>query len=418
MPLGLRFLMIALLACAPTAAQDWPQFRGPTGDGLSSTTGIPIHWTATEHVAWKTPIPGRGWSSPVLAAGRIYLTTATRDADPDDDSQAISLRALCIDAATGQIVWNVEVFRPDSAVARQMHTKNSLASCTPIIDGDRLYVHFGHMGTAALDSDGNIFWRQQRVTYPPVHGNGGSPALVDDLLVFSCDGASIPFIAVLDRTSGDVRWRTPRDTPARKTFSFSTPTVIEVDGASQIISAGSGFVGAYNPRDGREIWRVTYGPGYSVVPRPVFAHGLLFVCTGYDEPSLLAINPNDATGDATDDHIIWSRGKGAPLTPSLLVVGNELYSVTDNGVATCLDARSGDVRWTKRLGGDFSASPVGADGHIYFLNEEGTIYVIRAGKTYELLATNDLAERALASPAITNGAIIFRTESHLWRIEE
>ncbi len=408
-------LTIVLLACVPSAAADWPQFRGPNGDGLSTATGVPIHWTATENVDWKTPIPGQGWSSPILAAGRLYLTTATGDAEADEP---VSLRAVCVDAATGRIVWNVEVLRPDTEAAGQVHSKNSLASSTPVVDGNRLYVHFGHMGTAALDLDGNVVWRQQNVTYDPMHGNGSSPVLVDDLLVFNCDAASNPFVVALDRATGDVRWRTPRKTPARSKFSFCTPIFIEVDGRKEIVSPGSGYVAAYNPKDGRENWRVKYGEGYSVVPRPIFAHGLIFVSSGFMQPKLLAIDPHAAAGDATDEHIVWSRERGAPLTPSPLVVGDELYLVSDNGIATCVDARSGDVHWTKRLGGDFSASPVAAEGRIYLQNEEGVIYVVRADKTYELLATNDLAERALASPAIADGALIVRTESHLWRIKQ
>lgn len=419
MPAIVRTLVLLLLAGSNSLAQDWPQFRGPTGDGISSATGVPIEWTATENIAWKTPIPGQGWSSPVLADGRLYFTTAVGKADSDDEEAdgTISLRVLCVDAATGRIVWNEEVFRPDAEIAKQMHSKNSLASPTPIVDGDRIYVHFGHMGTAALDRDGKIVWRQQEITYKPTHGNGGSPVVVDDVIVFSCDAASDPFVVALDRQSGDVRWRTPRNTPAQKKFSFGTPTVVDVDGRRLVVSAGSGFVGAYDPRDGREIWRVRYGEGYSVVPRPVFAHGLLFVCSGFNTPSVIAIDPRGADGDVTDDNVVWSRDRGAPLTPSPLVVGDEIYVVSDNGVATCLDARTGDVHWTKRLGGDFSASPVSAEGRIYFQNEEGVVYVVRAAKEYELLATNEFGERALASPAVIQGALIFRTESHLWRIE-
>ncbi len=278
-------LSLALMTAGTCTANDWPQFRGPSGDGISTAANVPVEWTAEDNVAWKTPIPGSGWSSPVVANGRIYLTTATGEADD------VSLRTVCLDAADGKIIWNVEVFHPKPDAARQVHTKNSRASSTPIVTGDRLYVHFGHMGTAALDLSGNIVWQQQSVTYPPVHGNGGSPVLAGDVLVFSCDAASDPFVAALDRNDGEVRWRTPRNTPAGKKFSFSTPLVIDVDGGEQVISAGSGFVGAYDPQDGREIWRVRYGEGYSVVPRPVFANETLFVASGFNRPSILAIDP-------------------------------------------------------------------------------------------------------------------------------
>jgi outer membrane protein assembly factor BamB len=407
-------LIAALILSSTCVANDWPQFRGPTGDGISTAAGVPVEWTADDNVAWKTPIPGSGWSSPVIAGGRLYLTTATGDADSGD----VALRAVCLNAADGQIIWNVEVFRPKPDAARQAHTKNSLASSTPIVTEDRLYVHFGHMGTAALDLAGNIVWQQQSVTYPPVHGNGGSPVLVGDVLVFSCDAASDPFVAALDRNDGNVRWRTPRNTTAGKKFSFSTPLVIEVDGEKQVISAGSGFVGAYDPEDGREIWRVRYGEGYSVVPRPVFAHDTLFVSSGFNRPSILAIDPKGARRDATASNVLWTHERGAPLTPSMIVAGEELYMVADNGVATCLDARTRQTHWTKRLGGDFSASPIWAEGRVYFLSEEGTTHVVKADKSYELLATNELGERSLASPAVDDGALYIRTESHLWRISK
>jgi outer membrane protein assembly factor BamB len=404
-------MLLVLFAIEPSLASDWPQFRGPSGDGISKATNVPTHWTTTENVAWKQAIPGSGWSSPVLSRGKLFLTTAVTD-----ERDAVKLRAICMDAADGRIVWNVEVFSPDPSSTQQMHSKNSLASPTPIVDGDRLYIHFGHMGTAALDLDGNIVWRQTALAYHPRHGNGGSPLLVGDSLYVSCDGMENPFLAALDRTNGQVRWQTARNTTAQKTFSFSTPTLIEVDGTPQIISAGSGLVGGYDPQDGREIWRVTYGEGYSVVPRPVWADGLLFIGTGFDRPVLMAVDPKGAQGDATQTHVAWSHEKGAPLTPSVLVVGDDLYAVSDNGVASCLDARTGKVHWTKRLGGDFSASPVLAEGRIYFQNEAGVTSVVKAGKAFELIATNDLQERTLASPVPTDNAIFLRSESHLWRI--
>ncbi len=399
-----------LCATAVTAA-DWPEFRGPTRDGVSTAKNVPVEWSATENIVWNQEIPGSGWSSPVLVDGKLYLTTATGTADAGD----VSLRAICVDAKDGRILWDVEAIRPDVEAAKIMHEKNSLASATPIVDSGRVYVHFGHMGTAALDLAGNVLWRQTDLKYTPMHGNGGSPTLVDGLLVFSGDGDKEPFIAALDSSTGALRWKVPRVTDAGKTFSFCTPIVIEVDGAKQIISPGSGMAGAFDPRDGRELWRVNYGQGFSVVPRPVFADGLLYLCSGFMRANLIAVNPQGAAGDATETNVVWKYDRGVPTTPSVLVLGDEVYFVSDNGVATCLDAKSGEVRWTERLGG-FSASPVYADGRVYFTNEDCTTYVVRAGRGYELLATNELGERALASPAVDDGAIYLRTASHLWRI--
>jgi outer membrane protein assembly factor BamB len=272
------------------------------------------------------------------------------------------------------------------------------------------------MGTAALDLDGKILWKQTSIKYSPVHGNGGSPAFVDGLLIFGCDGASDPFLIALDAKSGEVKWKSPRNTPAKSQFSFSTPLLVKVDGVEQLITPFSGFVGAYEPRTGEEIWRSGYGEGYSVIPRPVYAHGLLFVSSGYDRPVIYAVNPKGAKGDVTDSAIAWQQAKGAPNTPSMLAVGDELYVVSDAGIATCFDAKSGKTHWSERLGGGFSASPVFAEGKIYFQNEEGVGYVVKAGTEFQLLAKNELGERTLASPAVLDNTILIRSASALWRI--
>jgi len=392
------------------AANDWPEFRGPTAQGISDAKNVPVHWSATSNIVWKTPIPGEGWSSPVLADGKVYLTTAVTD------STNRSLRALCVDAKGGGILWNVEVFQPEADATQQIHKKNSLASPTAIVRDGRVYVHFGHLGTAALDLSGKTLWRQTDLKYPPMHGNGGSPALVGDQLIFSCDGESDPFLVALDARTGKVRWKSPRNTMAARTFSFSTPLAIDVDGTTQIISPTSGFVAGYDPKDGREIWRARYPEGFSIITRPVFAHGLLFVSSSYMKPVLYAVRPTGAKGDATDTHIAWSHTKGAPNTPSPIVVGDEIYFVSDSGIATCLEAQTGNLHWSERLGGGFSASPVLAEGRLYFQNEEGVGTVLKAGKTFEVLAKNDLGERTLASPAVADHTLYLRSKSHLWRI--
>lgn len=413
-------------AADAAAAKDWPQFRGPTGQGVSTATGVPVEWGPDKNVAWKTPIGGKGWSSPVLSGGRLYLTTAV-----GDPGAGMSLRAVCVDAAAGKVLWDVEVFKPDPAAAGTMHGKNSPASPTPIVWGDWLYVHFGHMGTAALDAEsGKVRWRQTELKYPPLHGNGGSPALVGDgdtgglTLIFSCDGLQDPFVAGLDAKTGRVKWKTPRNSGAKRTFSFSTPLAINagdrVHEKVQVIIPGSGMVAAYDPADGREIWRVKYDEGYSVVPRPVYAPdlGLVFMSTAFDTPVVYAIRPAGAKGDVTDTHVAWTHRKGGPATPSPLLVGDELYFVSDNGIATCADAKTGKPHWTERLDGGFSASPVAAEGRVYFQNEGGVGYVVKAGKQFELIAENDLGERSLASYAVTDGALFIRTEGHLWKIAD
>ena len=215
-----------------------------------------------------------------------------------------------------------------------------------------------------------------------MHGNGGSPALVDDALVFSCDGASDPFVVALSKLTGAVLWQANRQSDATKTFSFSTPLVITVKGQKQMISPGSNVVCAYDPKNGREIWRVRYD-GYSVIPRPVYGHGLLFIGTGFDRPTVMAVRP-EGQGDVTETHVAWKVTRGAPNTPSLLLVGDELFMVADSGMVSCLDARTGSTHWQERIGGNCSASPFHANGRIYLQTEEGLGVVLAAGKGRKL----------------------------------
>ncbi len=408
--IAFAMMLVAIGSLVPAAwAQDWPQFRGPTGQGISTAKDVPVKWSATSNVAWKTAIPGKGWSSPVVADGKVYLTTA--------GGGPVGLYAVCLDAATGKILWNTEVFQPDPKAARTMHQKNSPASATPVVTADRLYVHFGHLGTAALDLTGKVLWTQQTLKYSPVHGNGCSPVLVDKELVFSCDGQSDPFLVALDAGTGKINWKTPRNTTVRKTFSFCTPLVIEVDGSREIISPCSGLVGGYDPADGHEMWRVRYGEGYSVVPRPIYSHGLLFLSSGFDLAVLYAINPAGAKGDATRSAVAWTSNKGAPHTPSVVASGDEIYFISDKGLATCADQKTGKVYWEHNFTGGFSSSPVLAEGRVYFQNETGTGYVIKASTTFEQLAENPLDERSLASYAVTDGALFIRTEGDLFRVK-
>jgi outer membrane protein assembly factor BamB len=403
---GLLFFGLANL----TRAEDWPDYRGPTGQGHYAGNGLPVEWSTTKNVAWKQPIAGMGWASPIVLKGRVYLTTAVPAEDSKKKDQ--SLCAVCLDAATGKRHWQTEVFHQDGKKAPPIHKKASHASPSPLTDGERLYVHFGHQGTACLDLAGNVLWRNTELHYAPVHGNGGSTILVGDRLIFAVDGGDKQFMVALDKTTGKVAWRTDRHCEAPKKFSFGTPLAITVAGKTQVVCPFSHGVAAYDPMDGAEIWRVQTD-GYSVIPRPVFGHGLVYLSSGYDRPTLLAIRP-DGKGDVTDSHIAWSTTKGAPHTPSPLLVGDELYTISDTGNASCVDARTGKVHWQKRVEGNFSASPMYADGKIYLQSEEGVGTVLRAGKKYEVLAENPMAERTFASYAAADGAIFLRTETMLY----
>jgi len=382
-------------------ASDWPQFRGPTGQGTSDEHGLPLNWGETTNVRWKVPIPGKGWSSPVIQGDRIWLTTATEDGK--------SLRAISVDRNTGAILQNVEVFRLKSA--KLTNSKNSFASPTPIIDGDHVYIHFGAFGTACLTQSGEVVWKTKLDYDNGQHGTGGSPVLYDDLLIISCDGNDIQYVVALDKLTGKVRWKKSREGYQ----AYTTPLILKLADGDQVISPGAFRAVSYDPRNGKELWQVTYGEGFSNVPRPVYGDGLVFICTGFQQPSLLAVRI-DGKGDVTKSKVAWKLDRGVPLTPSPLLVGNELYLVTDNGIATCIDAKTGKENWRARLGGNHSASPIYADGRIYFLSEEGESVVIAPGKELKHLATNQLDGRTLASMAVAGGSIFVRSETHLYRI--
>jgi outer membrane protein assembly factor BamB len=409
--LAILFLVWSVSA-ATSHGEGWSEFRGPTGQGHVLDGALPTTWSKDKNVVWKRDIAGTGWSSPIVVSGRVFLTTAV----PEESSKDQSLRVLCLDTESGKVNWDKEVFRQDGKTAPRIHSKASHANPTPLFDGDKLYVHFGHQGSACLDRDGNIVWKSTEVKYAPVHGNGGSPILTDKALIFSCDGSDKQFIVALSRADGKVLWKTDRKSTAPKRFSFATPLLIEVNGKKQVISPASNAVIAYDAEKGDEIWRVRY-EGYSVIPRPVFGNGLLFLSSSYDSPTLLAIKP-DGKGDVTGTHVAWSSKKGAPHTPSALLVGDELYTVSDKGIATCWDAKSGEVHWQERLAGNYSASPLFADGKIYFQTEEGVGYVVKAGKKFEQIAKNEMRERTLASYAAVKGALYLRTDKALYKIQE
>ena len=410
-------LALALLLAAPAkplAPGTWAEFRGPDGTGLYAGKPVVAAWGTDTNVAWKTDLPGVAWSSPVFVAGKLFLTNAVpqgEGAKPD-----FSLRALCIDPDTGKVLWDVELFVEAGAAAPLPHKKNSHASPTPVSDGEALYVHFGHMGTAKLDLAGKLLWKTQKFAYKPTHGNGGSPILVDGMLVFSCDGQDKQFVVALDPATGEAKWKTDRNMKAALPFSFATAHAIEVNGRKLIVSPASDFVAAYNASDGAEVWRVKYPKsGWSVIARPVVAGGLVIVQTGYVNQHLIAIDPN-GTGDLTAN-VKWTNARLAPNTPTPLVVGDDLYVVSDRGLLSCFEPKTGTVKWSERLAGrGYSASPVLINGNIYITSEEGIGQVIKpdAAKLVEV-SKSDLKERTFATFVPVDGALYVRTETKLYK---
>ena len=410
-----KALVLALVGCVAFRAvaapgDEWPQFRGPGGQGHAVTVALPVEWSPTKNVAWKQALPGAGWSSPAISGGQLFLTAAVVD-----DGGRPALALFCFASATGRLEWRAEVFGAGEFPLRPAHDPGSPASPTPMVAGDRIYVYFGHHGAACFDRSGRPVWRNPPLRFDPVPVGGGSAILAGDRLIYVADCATAAFVVALDQGTGKIRWRVPRTLPPKMKFSFGSPLPIEVGGQLQIVVPGAGAVTALDPRDGRELWRVRYSRENAAAPRPVFAHGLVFVAAGDLRAELLAIRP-DGAGDVTDTHVAWRLTKGAPIVPALLAVGDELYGVNDAGVATCWEAKTGRVHWQERLDGNYSAAPLVAGGRIYFQNETGLGTVVEAKPVFAKLAVNDLGERTIAAAAAADGSLFVRTEKNLYRI--
>lgn len=412
----------------------WPQFRGPDGQGHAVGQNIPKTWSETENVTWSTEIPGRGWSSPVVADGQIWLTTAIEL--PADEALAaakrgtgfmapqldvagrVTLQAIGVDLASGKIVHEVTLF--DVAEPDAIHKLNSFASPTPVLDGGRLYCHFGTLGTACVDvSTGKVLWRNRLPLQHNV-GPGSSPAIYDDLLIVPCDGVDVQYVCALDTQTGEQVWKTDRP-PIRKEDgdqrkAYCTPLVVRAAAGDEVIIPGAQWVCSYEPKTGKELWRVDHGSGFSNVPRPVVAHGMAYICTGFMRPELWAIRLG-GRGDVSESHVAWKQVEQVPTMPSPIVVGDEIYMISDKGVATCFDALSGEELWKERVSGNYSASPLYVDGRIYFFSREGKATAIQPGREFQQVAVNELPSGYMATPAVVDNALIVRTEQKLYRIQ-
>jgi hypothetical protein len=384
-------------------AQYWPRWRGPSGQGLVVGTGYPDTWSATENVLWKTPVPGQGNSSPIVWGDRIFLSTSY------DGGRRLSL--LAYRRSDGSLLW--ERFAPDGALER-VHQKNGHASATPATDGERIYVSFGSRGLMAFDFDGALVWHEDLGPMGNYHGTAGSPLLYRDRIILYQDHGGDSFVAAFDARTGRQRWRTSRDAQV----GWGTPVAVRVGDHDELIVSSQSRVQAYDPDSGRELWRCR-GNLFEVVPTPVVGYGMLFCSSGRAGPTL-AIRPG-GTGDVTDSHLVWSSPRGSPFVPSPILYGEHLYMVNDMAsIVTTFDAATGQVSWQGRLGvarrEGFSASPVALDGKVFFTNDDGETFVLRAGSTFDLLHVNQLDERTLASPALVDGRWYFRTNRHLLAI--
>jgi outer membrane protein assembly factor BamB len=413
--LALSLQLLAVSMQTPRLfADDWPEFRGPNGQGIYGAKDLPLTWSKSEGVKWRTELPGNGWSSPIVVKGIVYVTAAVSATEKTAEKPDFDLMLMMIDVQSGKLLKSVKLFTQSGTESPGIHSKNSHASPTPIVDEDRLYLHFGHQGTACTDLQGEILWSNKELGYPPVHGNGGSPVVVNKLLIFSRDGADISEVTALDKMTGRIVWKRERSVEADKKFSFCTPLVIEAAGRKQLILPGSNVVQSLVPETGEEIWRLTYD-GYSVIPRPIFADGLVFICTGYNRPSLLAIDPQ-GTGDVTATHLKWKSDDNIPHTPSLVASSGKIFMVSDKGIASGVETATGREIWKERIGGNFSASPLLVGDRMYMLSEEGDATILQIGEKPTELAKNKLTERCLASPAIVGNDLLIRSANALYRL--
>ncbi len=412
------------------AADNWPQFRGPNGDGHAAGRGLPLTWSETNHVKWKTPIHGKAWSSPVIWEDRIWLTTATED--------GTQLFAVCVDRDSGKVLRDLKIF--DVANPQFCHQFNSYASPTPVVEAGRLYVTFGAPGTACLDTQtGKVLWERRDFVCNHYRGAGSSPILCGDLLILHFDGSDQQYLAALDKQTGRTVWRVNRSidfkdlgpdgkpqTEGDLRKAFSTPHLAIFDGQPVLLSLGAKAGYAYEPRTGRELWRVEDRTAHSASTRPVVGDGMVFYPSGFPKGQLLAVRPGRAgevidantTGPAGQLQVAWKVKRNVPCKPSLLLVDGLVFMIDDNGVASCVEANTGATVWNERVGGNYSASPLYADGRIYFFSEEGKTAVIAAARQFKKVAENTLKDGFMASPAATGKALILRTRTHLYRIEE
>lgn len=412
---ALAVLGTSMTVMSPLAVADWPEFRGESQNGIISDRPLPIKWSESENVRWYQPTKGLGWSSPIIVGEKIFLTTAVSPDGADESSLGGPklLQLVCLDAQSGKIVFEKTIF-DQTADAPTIHNKNSHASPTPLHHKGKLYLHFGHQGTACTDLKGEVIWENRDHVYPPTHGNGGSPIVVDDMLIVTCDGGSQPYTLALDLQTGMERWKTPRGISADRPFSFCTPQKIVVNGQTQIVSPGSDIVQSLNPKDGQVIWYANYS-GFSVVPRPVFHKGLVFLSTGFMRPNLLAIDPT-GKGDVTKSHIKWSYKGSVPNTPSFVPYGNQIILVSDEGVAAGVDIKTGKEIWKKRIGGNFSASVMVVGNKLFLQSEGGESIVYKLEGEPEELHRNTLPGRIFATYAVHENDWIIRTEAGVYRI--
>jgi outer membrane protein assembly factor BamB len=418
--------ILALAATIPTQA-DWPEFRGPTRDGYSDAKNLPMTWSTTNNIVWKTSIHDvaseAGFSTPVVLGDQIWLTTATREGN--------DFFVLCFNAKTGAIEFEKKLFHCEDPEP-QGNAVNTYATPTCAIEPGRVYVHFGTYGTACLDTTTHeTLWKREDIHCRHYRGPSSSVILFENLLILSLDGVDVQYMTALDKATGKTVWKTNRsaawndlnstDAMVRdgdRHKAHSTPIVATINGKAVLLSAGAEAAYAYDARTGEELWKIHFS-GWSAAPCPVYANGIAYFTTGYSTKTteLMAVK-TDGKGDVTDTHMAWRFSKAVPMMPTPIIVDNLLYVLSDKGTLTCMEPATGVEVWHTNLPGDYAASPFCADGRLYYFNQQGKSIIIKPGREFQPLATNVLSSGLMASPAVSGKAIFLRTKNEeLLRIE-
>ena len=430
--LAMIVLWVALAVSPLDALADWPSFRGPWGNGHvlgpgdTKVVGLPLHWSETNNVKWMIEIPHRGWSTPAVMNGQVWVTTATLEGH--------EFFVICVDAETGRIMLNKKLFHCDApeSLGNAVNV-NCYATPSPVIEPGRVYVHFGSYGTACIDTETfQVVWQRADMPCRHYRGPASSPILFENLLILTFDGVDLQYLIALDKKTGRTVWKTNRSVEwndidenssqmvreGDRRKAHSTPLVITANGRIQMLSGGAKAAYAYDPRTGRELWRVQY-QAWSAAPMPVFDEklGLVFFISGLGKTELLAVRA-DGEGDVTNTHIVWRSDEAVAKTASPILADGLLYMVTDDGLVTCRESANGKVVWRGGIGGRYAASPILADGRLYFSNQQGKTTVLKAGRVFEVLATNYLSGGFMASPSVSGKALYLRTKTHLARIED
>jgi outer membrane protein assembly factor BamB len=406
-------MLVVFSASSVVAEESWWQFLGPNGNGHAGAAELPLKWTDRDNVAWKTPIHDRGWSSPVVYGDQVWMTTATADGR--------KLFAVCVNKDTGRIVHDREVF--DVENPQKITSENTYATPTPAIENGRIFLHFGTYGTACLNTKtGETIWirRDLNCDHEVNAGPASSPTIIGRNVVIHVDGRDVQYIIALDKATGKTAWKTPRsfdysDVPVHMRKGYGMPGIAPRGDGIQLVSSVAQGVYSYDVA-GKELWRVRH-KGWSIAPRVVVGHGLVFAIVDRDHPELWAIQ-HDGSGNVTESHIVWKETRGMPARCTPLLVDDLLYVVNRAGIMTCLEARTGELVWKQRLEGEYSATPIFTKERIYLFNEDAACTIIRLGRKFDVVARNLLTQQQLlASPAVDGDAFIVRTANDLYKIE-